>query len=720
MDKEGDKSIFLKSVEIHKWAKLWRIPRFLIYFLGFISVFWYFWSLIGLIIGILYFIFLKDIAWRRNGIVLAFLISFVTIFIFFYKAYPPLNLAIWFGIGFILLYPLLLLIFKVSKKKLALTGRVKSWYSQVIKGLGPKLLKSIKILAIIVPLVSWSLVSIDLGVIFDNSPRLLWVHVSSKVKTGEPFKITVEAWDPFERLSATYNGKVEFSIESYNLSNYNLITNPQVSLPQAYTFTGQMFGTDIAYEIKDGKDNGIRVFEMSIITPGIHYILVKDSLTKNTYYSNPIIVDNSIFSDQLIVWGDLHSHSELSDGTGTPEHSYYYARYIACVDFCALTDHGEIMLFSPGSLDILEASTNAAYEPNEFVTFHGIEWTNVPTGHYVCVFSGNQLLKSPVLSYLTVPTTQALWNTLDEFTLETGSRALALPHHTTKKSYIQDWTYINPKYVKIAEVTSVHGESLFEPRHDLSYRGAIDEPPEYVHGSSIVDAFTMGKRMTMYAASDEHDGHPGHSLSHTRAYIGHQRPFSLWHTRNEHPYPGGLTAVFVDNLTREGVFSGIENQKIFANSDHGRPLLFFTINNVGVGEGSTLIVNNRTSARSINIFLAQDGAPVALKSRSASVTPNWVPNWNAYIEIIKNGKRWRTVDVFFPINNITIIDTEPIVGASYESYCIEINGESYINGYSDNPVDPSTLNTGGSDYYLIRVVGDNGRTSYAGPIWVEF
>jgi len=69
----------------------------------------------------------------------------------------------------------------------------------------------------------------------------------------------------------------------------------------------------------------------------------------------------------------------------------------------------------------------------------------------------------------------------------------------------------------------------------------------------------MGYRMTMYVASDEHDGHPGHSLSHTRAYIGHQRPYSLWNTRNEHPYPGGLTAVYVNNLTREGVFSGLEN-----------------------------------------------------------------------------------------------------------------------------------------------------------------
>ncbi|GAG43388.1 unnamed protein product, partial [marine sediment metagenome] len=73
-----------------------------------------------------------------------------------------------------------------------------------------------------------------------------------------------------------------------------------------------------------------------------------------------------------------------------------------------------------------------------------------------------------------------------------------------------------------------------------------------------------------------------------------------------------------------------------------------------------------------------------------------------------------------PIINFSIIDTEPIIGTSYENNCIKRGNNYYINQYSDNPIDPSTLNTGGYDYYLIRVVGDNGRISYAGPIWVEY
>ncbi len=702
------------------WSRLRRMPRLMLYGFSIVTLFWYFWSLIGLINGLMYFLFINDKAWKRNGIVLAYYIGSITVFIHFYHEIAPLLILIWSTVTFILSYSFFIAFLEVIKRKNINVKKISQW-SQSYERLSNKKRKAIGFIAILIPITLWTSVSIDIGVMFDNNPKLLWINTPTMANPDEVFEITVEAWDPFERLSAVYKGTVEFSIESYNLSNYELIINTQANLPAPYTFTGQLFGSDIAYEIKDGKDNGMHVFQASITTTGYHYILINDSFTRNTYYSNPIIVRNFTSRDPFIAWGDLHTHSELSDGTGTPDHSFYFAKNIACLDFNALTDHGEIMLFAPWSLNILETSTNKWYEPNNFVTFHGIEWTCVRTGHYACIFSGDRLLKSPILdSYFTVKSPQILWNVLDDFTARHGVKALALPHHTTKEAYIQDWTYNNPKYVKLAEVSSVHGEFLFEQRHELNYVGAIDKPPTYTNGSSLVDAYTMGYRMTMYIASDEHDGHPGHSLSHTRAYIGHQRPFSLWNTRNEHPYPGGLTAVYVDNLTREGVFSGLENQRIFANSDHGRPILSFNVNGTNVGDGSTFTANSSTNHREINIFLAQDGAPVALKSKAASVTPNWIPNWSADIEIIKNGILWHSESISLPIINFTIIDTEPITGSSYEKSCLKKGNNYYINQYSDNPINPSSLNTNGYDFYLIRIVGDNGRMSYAGPIWVEY
>ncbi|TXT64844.1 MAG: conserved membrane protein of unknown function [Promethearchaeota archaeon] len=709
-----------KNISTYDWSKWWRIPRVFLYLFGFFTYFWYFWSFIGLVIGLLYFIAAKDLAWKRNGIILSLSISFVSLTIYLFKGYPPLTFAIWSGLFIILGYTFILLIYEILKRK---SRKIQIFYQKlerIWKDWSHYSKQFTKISFILFPIVSWCAVNLDLGVMFDNYPRVLWIHAPSTAQVGEDFDITVEAWDAFERVSAIYKGRINFSVISYNLSTYEKFDTTIADLPEPYTFTGQLFGSDMAYGILDGKDNGIHHFSATINSTGIHYITVFDSVTKNSYYSNPVIVRNFTTQNSMIYWGDIHTHSHLSDGSGLPNEHFYYAENVARLDFNALTDHGEIMLFSPGSLDFLESSTNRFHKPNDFVTFHGIEWTNVDTGHYVCIFSGDQLLKNPVLSYMTVPTTEALWDALDDFTNQTNSKALALPHHTTKKSYIQDWTQINPKYVRIAEVTSVHGECLFEQRHELNYRGAIDPPPTYTHGSSVIDAFSMGFRMTMYSSSDEHDGHPGHSLSHTRAYIGHQRPYSLWHTRNEHPYPGGITAVFASNLTRESVFDSLYQGRIFSSADHGRPILMFDINNVGVGDGSTVTVSDETSPRNISVFLAQDGSPVALKSQSAIAHSNGIPNWNVSVEIIKNGALWKTIDISAPVANITISDTEPIEGVSFEEYCIERNGNFYINQYSNNPINPSTLNTQGFDYYLIRVIGDNGRTSYTGPIWVEY
>jgi hypothetical protein len=288
---------------------------------------------------------------------------------------------------------------------------------------------------------------------------------------------------------------------------------------------------------------------------------------------------------------------------------------------------------------------------------------------------------------------------------------------------MQDWTYYNPKYVKLVEVTSVHGDSLFEPNHPLSYRGSTDPPPNLVNGSSIIDALRMGHHLSLYASSDGHDGHSGHCISHTPAYVGHQTPFTTWYTRCDKPYPGGLTACYAESLNRQDIFGSIVGRKVFASSDFGRSIIDFTINGLPTGGNSTLIVDNSSSVRQLGIFLAQDGAPASEKLTSAStkVTKNWTPNWNGVIEIIKNGNLISEIDVSAPTGYYTFTDSTPVIGAIYGAEsCVIINGEYYINKYSDNVIsDPDSLSTGSSDFYLIRFVGNNGRTSYIGPIWVQ-
>nr|MDO8111241.1 DUF3604 domain-containing protein [Candidatus Sigynarchaeota archaeon] len=709
-------------------ANLLRVTRLGVFLFGAYTTGWNFFSLIGVLIGLFYYLGLRDPAWKRHGIVLAWdagITSFVLILIGLSNATggPSISLtsvAVSIGPGALATYGIVFAVWQGRVKKRV---AVSSWVTRITRFRNTMSRKgrfALTLGIILVPVAFWWSLNVNLNVIIDNNMRLLWVHAPSTVENGTDFIFTVEAWDRYERVSATYTGTTSFALQSYNLTDYSSLPVSSARLPEAYTFTGQALPSDKAYEIRDGKDNGLHAFSARIDTPGIHYLLINDSYSDNVYWSNPIIAQPLSPADLRVYWGDIHAHSELSDGSGSSAHHYFYARNVACLDYAALTDHGEIMQFLPGTLYDLERASNLANIDGQFVAFGGIEWTQTRTGHLTLVFSGDQLPRSSPISFLAIPSPSDLWATLDQFTAATGCQVLVIPHHTTRAEYIQDWTYLNPKYVKFAEVTSVQGECLFEQRHPLEHRPCGDPPATYTSGSSVMDALIMGYHFALAANSDEHDGHPGHSLSHTDAYVGHQYPMTTWVNRVDLPYPGGLTAVRSTNLTRAAVFAGLQDGQIYATSDHGRPFMDFAINGTRVGGNSTLTIPSPTATREITVMIAQDGAPAANKRpNAASITPNWAPNWNVTIQILKNGNLLANISVTTPIALVTYLDSTPVTGTSYGvENCTLINGRYYINSFSDNPIDPATLTTQSQDFYVIRAVGENGRIVYAGAIWV--
>ena len=75
-----------------------------------------------------------------------------------------------------------------------------------------------------------------------------------------------------------------------------------------------------------------------------------------------------------VYYGILHNHTNVSDGRGTPEDAYDYAKNVAGLDYFSISDHIEMM-------DIAEWDTTkkVAEKYNEdgvFTTFWGFEWTN--------------------------------------------------------------------------------------------------------------------------------------------------------------------------------------------------------------------------------------------------------------------------------------------------------------------------------------------------------
>jgi hypothetical protein len=249
--------------------------------------------------------------------------------------------------------------------------------------------------------------------------------------------------------------------------------------------------------------------------------------------ANPLVVSPTL---PRIYWGDLHGHSGLSDGTGTPEDYYRYARDIAALDVAALTDHDhwgmQALSESPELWAGVREQTRAFHEPGRFVTLLGYEWTSWLHGHrHVLYFEDEGRVLSSVDPAFESPL--QLWDALR------GEPALTIAHHTAGGPIATNWEIPpDPELEPVTEVSSVHGssEAADSPR-------VIYNP---VDGHFARDALDRGYRLGFVGSGDGHDGHPG--LSHLASPNG------------------GLVAILADELTREGVLEALRARRVYATN----------------------------------------------------------------------------------------------------------------------------------------------------------
>ncbi len=251
--------------------------------------------------------------------------------------------------------------------------------------------------------------------------------------------------------------------------------------------------------------------------------------------SNPIVVTPS--GSPRIYWGDLHGHSGLSDGTGTAEDYFRFARDVAGLDVVALTDHdhwGVVHLDeNPDVWKSIAAQAASFHQPGKFVTLLGYEWTSWEYGHrHVLYFSDHGDLYSSIDLDFNTPT--ELWDALR------GRDVITVAHHSAGGPIATDWSYApDPQLEPITEVVSVHGVSE-----------ALDSPSVIYHpqpGNFVRDVLDRGYRFGFIGSGDSHDGHPG-----------------LAHLANHGT--GGLAAIIARDLTRPAVLEAIRNRRVYATS----------------------------------------------------------------------------------------------------------------------------------------------------------
>ncbi|WP_231751314.1 hypothetical protein [Halogeometricum sp. CBA1124] len=114
--------------------------------------------------------------------------------------------------------------------------------------------------------------------------------VPSTATPGESLTLTVQAWDQCERLHRDFAGSAAMAS-----------TDPEATHPESVSFAS-------------GDDGVVRVDDVRFETPGTQYLTLTDARTGERFVSNPVRVADD--HDHRVYWGDIHLHSNCSDGVG--------------------------------------------------------------------------------------------------------------------------------------------------------------------------------------------------------------------------------------------------------------------------------------------------------------------------------------------------------------------------------------------------------------------
>jgi arabinogalactan endo-1,4-beta-galactosidase len=108
-----------------------------------------------------------------------------------------------------------------------------------------------------------------------------------------------------------------------------------------------------------------------------------------------------------VYFGNLHSHTACSDGQGTPEEAFTYARDTAKLDFLAVTEHNHLLggdhatpaqraaLYAgPDEAAVIPAA-NRLNKDGSFVALYGQEFSTMSKGNHVNVFDVPAVIEVP-------------------------------------------------------------------------------------------------------------------------------------------------------------------------------------------------------------------------------------------------------------------------------------------------------------------------------------
>ena len=342
--------------------------------------------------------------------------------------------------------------------------------------------------------------------IAEAAPVKLFVTAPSHVSAGEDFEVVIYTEDKYNNVCETYKSLLDI----HTLSD-----------SARYSMTYQARSWDV------NKDLDRNSFTFSLDEEGIYYIRVSDAKLGLNAVSNPVKVYGGSLEKNLY-WGEIHVHSQLSDGGGELQ-DLYRDGYARGLDFVAITDHN----FGRGARGTREERIREICAEAERFNLPG-KFVSIPAGetHFFPLMHVNFYFDRADPDYMI-----DLVNSIDEVTENLGrewqdksvhqlmkdvepyweifdnepyaGNTLVIPHHTM-------WwgikPFINADRMKLIEIYSTHGTS--EVRDQKNVPDPLKMEPGRLQGDperkfSARELLDENMPIGFVGGSDNHSGQSG-------------------------------------------------------------------------------------------------------------------------------------------------------------------------------------------------------------------
>ncbi len=278
-----------------------------------------------------------------------------------------------------------------------------------------------------------------------------------------------------------------------------------------------------------------------------------------------------------VYFGELHGHSNLSDGTPDIDTYFLNVRDNAKLDFCALTDHdhggvGREELFGE-KWETIKNTVKKYYQPHKFTTILGYERDSYPWYNNAVVYYNNhdaEMLRGQTDGEISRQELREYLNRDD---------VIMVPHDTCFVSAGTDFLSLDKE--DMPPLIQVFSRGSYCEKYDERF---LTESAFF--GGFWQDALKKGAKMGCICASDDHLGRNG-IIDESKDF-----PFN---------YPG-ITAVLAKENTLQGIFEALKNRRCYGFM-YGRVYIDFRINEHFMGEEITL---NKDEIRSIYFNINAD------------------------------------------------------------------------------------------------------------------